>query len=556
MKASPKKKKSYERESPLYPNVTCHEILEMLSAQSLVIDSKIVCDDSVKKLVANSRECSPSVGFIAYQGVSSDLHTFIASAAEKTPPLIIIENRSYLEDLPKAQSWIQVTDARKAWSFASALVQGNPENHLNFTAFTGTNGKSSCVYMTAEIMRAKGLPVMSAGTLGFDLNGIKIDSAHTTPDPDKLYEVLRRALDQGITHVVMEVSSHAIAQNKIAPIQFDTYCFTSFSRDHLDFHKSMTEYLKTKLSPLWHNLKKGAEFYISESVIKSIETLCPDAFKSLPKNLRRAFVFSNIDQGSKQKHSFTSLLPETYYLLNLNSKEELTISMNKGTKENILHFKTPYIGTYANENLAMSLRACARALRCELKELTKITRGLSQIPGRLEVVSTKPVVIVDYAHTPDALEKLLRVTSIHFHARIHLVFGCGGDRDKGKRPHMGHIASQNADFIYVTSDNPRHEDPHEIIKDIMADIPQNEFYSNDGRPRIFCILERNQAIQRAIQGAIKGAAEQAITNSKKPTDIVVIAGKGHETYQIIGDLMEEFDDRDVSLKTLKTLGYV
>jgi UDP-N-acetylmuramoyl-L-alanyl-D-glutamate--2,6-diaminopimelate ligase len=451
----------------------------------------------------DSRKAGPGCGFIAYAGVASDGHNYIAGANAAGAAFIVCE-RPVSEAAVKVPVFV-VTSGRAAWSVLAAAACGSPQNSVTMLGVTGTNGKTSTAWMTRQLLQHAGIPCVMIGTLGAWIGDNFHETKHTTPDPDYFYPMLKHALDAGIRTCVMEVSSHAIAQEKLTPVTYDAAAFTSFSRDHLDFHKDEDDYFATK-SRLFDRMTKpgGTKIFCSrlsrlpasaggdDSIIYGLSSL-NNPYKSCKNQLE-----ISVDR-------------ETL------SGSEITVRGKKGL--------LPYFGAHALENFAAALLLASRVTEKVWDE--KHWSRLSQVPGRLErVTGTKDVdVFVDYAHTPDALEKTLTFLKKYRKRSLLVVFGCGGDRDPGKRPQMGAIACGLADCTFVTSDNPRTEDPAAIIRQILAG-------TTSGQP-VTSIADRREAIAAAIQKA-------------SPGDIILIAGKGHETYQIIGDKVLPFDDREVA----------
>ncbi|MDB2447000.1 UDP-N-acetylmuramoyl-L-alanyl-D-glutamate--2,6-diaminopimelate ligase [bacterium] len=490
------------------------EIVSYLKQVGEYIDSNITSERDVSNVISNSMKCEDDVAFVCYQGTSRDLHDFIPNAISNHTPLVILENPSISKNLSSDINWILVDNARASWAYACSFIQDHPGDHLKITGITGTNGKSSTVFIAGAVFKGVGKKTMTIGTLGFDIDGEKFESAHTTPDPNVLYPLLNKAVVSNVEFVFMEVSSHAIVQEKTAPLKFDAYGFTSFSQDHLDFHSSMTEYFEAKCRPLENNMKENAFFILNQNVHKQ--------YADALKNQYSHTLTKIIGKGS----GFAS------YSFNGN---DLVLE----TEEGKIAFNTPYIGEYANENLLMSLVLASKLLGMPYAKLVKHVDRIPQIPGRLEIVSQKPLVIVDYAHTPDALSNVLKTISLNHPGNITTVFGCGGDRDKGKRPKMAKAAEEYSAKIVVTSDNPRTESATEIIDDILTGF-SNETKNGGG---LDVELDREAAIKLAIK-----QANLDLEASKSQNPIVLIAGKGHEDYQIIGTTKSSFDDRVIAKK--------
>jgi UDP-N-acetylmuramoyl-L-alanyl-D-glutamate--2,6-diaminopimelate ligase len=340
---------------------------------------------------------------------------------------------------------------------------------------------------------------------------------HTTPDPDVLFALLRRAVNEQITTVLMEVSSIALAQERLAPLKFDAVAFTSFSRDHLDFHGSMEEYLAQKLRLFSEHLKLGARIALSRPLVNL-------AAKSSPAHSTDRWSYDG------QAHSATAGFQGVHYSLREASSNGAVYSLHRGV--NVLTGRGPFLSALAWENFTAAL-LLSEAILGRTPD-PRHWANLEAVPGRLERVrsarDTDVDVIVDYAHTPDALEKTLAELRPLTRGKLWCVFGCGGDRDRGKRPEMGLIAGRLADHVLLTSDNPRSEDPQSILDEIARGLDQRPFLS---------FVDRRAAITHAVHHATTG-------------DVVLIAGKGHETYQMIGTNRVPFDDRLEARHALET----
>lgn len=466
----------------------------------------------------DSRKIQRGDIFLAYKGVSSDGHDHIATALGLGAGLLVLEDPSKIPE-GRTPPWVQVPNGRAAWAHLAAKAFDNPQDRLKVLGVTGTNGKTSTAWMAGQLLEARGTPCLIVGTLGAYLAGEFVPTTHTTPDPDVLYSLFAAALDQGVRVVVMEVSSHAIMQEKVGPIRFTAGAFTSFSRDHLDFHGTMDEYFAAK----WR-------FFT--------DLMQPDARMVFADVIDRKMALSEL-KGETVVYGFA---PETKRSV-WHASRALRVTEEEtgfhGTKLQItdgsetLDGEVPYFAKHALENFCAALLLASAAIG-KLPD-PKTWASLPPVPGRLEQVFVKnqPCVIVDYAHTPDALEKTLQVVRLMTKGRLAVVFGCGGDRDKGKRPMMGKIASDCADRIYVTSDNPRTEDPDTIAHEIASGIAD--------KSKCVIDVDRASAIARAVDDA-------------SPDDLIVVAGKGHEAYQIFKDRTITFDDREVAKASLLEKG--
>lgn len=474
---------------------------DTLQQAGLVVNSLALEPSSViSKIQTNSKQVAKGDVFIAYRGIGNDGHRFIDSAIDAGATSIIFESSSHI---PKqvGVNWIQVSDGRKAWSQLMALKYQNPQNQLHFIGITGTNGKTSTVWIIKEFYRALEIPFCSIGTLGIWINDEFRPSSHTTPDPNVFFPLLRELVEKGIETVIMEVSSHALTQGKLDPIKFDATGFTSFSRDHLDYHKDMDDYFNAKWLLFTKHLKEnGFCFFNGNLPIESyqLESIKQDHyFYGYPND--------RVEINDFEIHSLDA------------QENEISIQ----SKAHITNGRIPFKGQFNDENFCLALGVTQKTLGLEIPP--SIWETLRQIPGRLQhtrIDSQDIDIYVDYAHTPDALKQVL-LTLNYYKKPIAVVFGCGGDRDKGKRPEMAKVAEEFADTIIITSDNPRGEDPESILKEIKSG------FSN--KSHVESIIDRRAAIVKSIMEAPKNS-------------IVLIAGKGHEQYQIIGDKTIDFDD--------------
>jgi UDP-N-acetylmuramoyl-L-alanyl-D-glutamate--2,6-diaminopimelate ligase len=489
----------------------------------------------------DSRKCGPDSLFVAIQGQSFDGHDFIEDVLKKGTRIFVIESASAALNSNAEATYFLVNDCRHAWTVLCAEAFGNPQDKLKIIGVTGTNGKTSTVWLIKSLLDSHQIPCLSIGTLGAFFPDSFIATAHTTPDPDQLFWLLDLAQKKGIDHVVMEVSSHSLVQHKVSCIKFSIGIFTSFSRDHLDYHKSMEEYLAAKCLLFDEHLQPTGTMIVNREIA--------DLPTRLPKD-------KNIVFYSTQNAHFYEIQPNflshhhCHLKMSAPCLEGCQITMviqdNNLTDKSQDSFKswTPFFAPHALENL------CAAILTFyTLKGVFPDKSSMEQlppIPGRLEPVSNMtslipkdraPFCIVDYAHTPDALLKTLTIVKSIAPGSVILVFGCGGDRDPGKRPIMGSIAAEICHKVFVTSDNPRSENPLEIIDSIRSGILPHL------AAKVVYEPDRKIAIYQAIEYSL----------TLKPPGTVLIAGKGHETYQIIGKDKVFFDDRLVALQALEKL---
>jgi UDP-N-acetylmuramoylalanine--D-glutamate ligase len=469
-------------------------------------------------VAADSRRVTKDDIFCAIKGAKNDGHALLQDVAE-TSTLLIVERAVDVTTLANA-SIIKVKSTRGAWATLASFFADHPANKLIMVGITGTNGKTSTTWLLREIFTGLGIKSGSIGTLGFFAGEEHIESAHTTPDPDVLYPMLSSFVTKGLTHVVMEVSSHSLAQGKVWPIMFDACAFTSFSQDHLDFHSSMDEYLSAKLLLFSRHLKDGGIPLVHQKVLewpaaKMEMARLPHGYLSYGHHSTSANFRVRSDSNFKQ--GFSRVVVE--------STEDMSSTLT-----------LPMVGDVFCENFSAGLILATQLLNSKLSIISQRI-GPSQIkpvPGRLELVRTsqkpwRPSVYVDYAHTPDALEKSIANLS-STPKSIMTVFGCGGDRDKTKRPIMGDIAARLSSKVTITSDNPRSENPATIIEDILAGVAD--------KSNVESIIDRRVAIRQSIAGC----------TAQTP---ILIAGKGHEPYQIIGSKSFPFSDQKEALAVLE-----
>ena len=500
--------------------------LSVLLGKNLVSDyKKQRLSNERVGLRTDSRSVAKGDIFLAIKGQKSDGHEHLAEAIIKGAGLLILEeppNDAVANANAEAVPWILVNDTRVAWAHLAAAAFGNPEERLTLLAATGTNGKTSTIWMTGELLRAAGVKTVTIGTLGAFFGDIKLPTNHTTPDPDVLYGMLALAVERGFKAVALEASSHALAQGKLAPIHFSGAVFTSFSRDHLDFHLTLDAYWDTKWTLFTQHVKPDAVLGFAGSLPRNLEL----------KNLPGTKVIYRLNASSKSAESAQSAQ-------SAQNKELVVESISssfKGThltlsyENQVTTGEVPYFSAHAVENFAAAALLASAATGRWLDK--NCWTNLAPVPGRLEQVfePNAPAVIVDYAHTPDALEKTLKVLRPLCRAKLIVVFGCGGERDRGKRPLMGEIAEQLADKVIITSDNPRGERPLAILNEIAGGCRQ--------RDKVTLEVDRGKAIAEAIRRA-------------KTEDLILIAGKGHETSQIFADKTVPFDDRLAAKAALK-----
>jgi len=483
-------------------------------------------DPEISSIHFNSREVQPGGLFVAIPGLKFDGHDYIGSAVSRGAAAVVSQRPVALN------VWnIDVENSRKALAVLSSRFYGNPSEKLKIIGITGTNGKTTTAYIIEKILLQAGISVGVIGTLNYRYCGKVFDISMTTPESSDLQRILSEMLTDGVTHVVMEASSHAIFLNRIDACWMDVAVFTNLTQDHLDFHANMKDYWQSKKTLFTEHLGNGPKKDKAIAVINCNDSLGKNLFKELPSALSVGF-----DDGCH-------LWPEII------RKDQTGMEGVISTPEGMFKFETPLIGQYNVENLLCAAGACI-ALGLPLNIIRSGIESVEFVPGRLQSIpnSMDRFVFVDFAHTPDALENVLQTLRTLTTDRIICVFGCGGNRDRKKRPLMGQIAASLANICIITSDNPRFEDPMSIIEDILEGVRKQGLPQYNPDDAIKPTLARGYVIEPDRSRAI----DLAIQISKH-WDMILIAGKGHETYQVIGDQSVPFDDRVIARNALELM---
>lgn len=466
-------------------------------------------DITINGLSNDTRTLAPGDCFLAYPGLESDGRDYMQQACDKQARVIVYE-KDHLTDSQSA--WLKeadiphigVTGLAQRLPHLAAKFYGNPSEHMHIIGVTGTNGKSSIVHGLNQLYAQLHEPVAMIGTLGIGpLNALR-PNTHTTPEPITLQKTLRALQQTGIETLAMEVSSHALTQGRVEAVNIATAIFTNLTRDHLDYHHTMEAYGEAKWTLLTLPSVKQCVVNLDDPwLYERVETLPPS--KLVVGYSIQGRTHSRCDQVL---NGVVSAEPQTF---------EVSWGEERAT------ITTQLLGDFNISNV-LAMLAAVMLDGFTLNSLVDAASAIKGIPGRLEKMSGdgETCVIVDYAHTPDALSHVLKTLKPLCNGRLICVFGCGGERDSGKRAQMGDIASQYADEIILTNDNPRHEDAEHIIKHIQQGV-------HSGVPTAV-VLNREEAIARAITQA-------------QENDWVLIAGKGHETTQIVGDQVIPHDDR-------------
>ena len=485
-------------------------------------------EGDVSAICYNSKNCEKNSLFVAVRGLKFDGHCYIPEAIARGAKFIIHEN-DYTP--PPGVVSIKVANSRRILGLLGKNFYSDPSSHLCLIGVTGTNGKTTVTYLLESILKEAGFRVGVLGTVNYRFNGKVLLAPNTTPESYELQKILREMVDQGITHVVMEVSSHAVDLRRVDDCSFDVGLFTNFSQDHLDYHKTLENYFQAKKRFFDEILPSGKNAHGHAMIINGDDPwgqrLLKEAAADAP------LVTFGIE-------SACDIAVDRYTLTIEGIKAETS------TKERSFTLSSHLIGKFNLYNILAAV-AASRALNIPDEFIQAGVENLHNIPGRLEKISIpgKPDVFVDYAHTEDALLRVLQNLSAFKKEKIITVFGCGGDRDRGKRPLMGNAATTWSDLTILTSDNPRTENPLSIISQIEAGICKSsvkkfspgEIGSDMNEKGYVVIPDRRKAIETAV--FLAGAS-----------DIVLIAGKGHENYQIIGGELFPFDDRHVAKEAL------
>jgi UDP-N-acetylmuramoyl-L-alanyl-D-glutamate--2,6-diaminopimelate ligase len=475
------------------------DVTAALDAAQLLHDRQGTLPATAEAITDDSRRVQPGALFVAVRGTERDGHDYLELARQAGAIGAIVEQA---KRIPAGMPALVVRDGRRAAPLAAAAAYGWPGRDLQFVGVTGTNGKTTTVNMLRHVLDSTRERSASIGTLGIligsDGRSLEGGGGLTTPGPIELQRVLRALVDNGVARVAMEVSSHSLHQRRVDGVQFDAVIFTNFTRDHLDYHGTMEEYFRAKARLVEYLLPHGIVVY----------NLDEKAWAALRTNRRRI--------GFSERVMSAEVHSENVHFGPRGSEWTLAL----GTER--LPVRLPLIGDFNIMN-ALGAAAAAYALGTHTPQIAERLSSLPQVPGRLELLNDAPAVLRDYAHTPDALERALAAVRPFTRGRLIVVFGCGGDRDRGKRPVMGEIAERLADLAIVTSDNPRTENPDTIIDDIESGMHG----TNHER-----ITDRLEAIQRALTLAT-------------PADVVLLAGKGHETYQVRGTTKYPFDEKEI-----------
>jgi len=480
--------------------MTIAQLIGRLPASTRVVGDP---ERDVAGITSDSRRVTPGALFVAVPGERTDGHAYLDVAIKNGATAVVVEEAHAL-NLPEHVTAVAVPDTRRALSSLAAAFYGDPSRAVDVLGVTGTNGKTTTTRMIASILETSGRPCGVIGTVGAHFRDRDWTLENTTPLPPELHSLLAQMRELGAWAVAMEVSSHALALDRVEDVRFRVGALTNVTRDHLDFHQTLEAYAAAK-----HRL-----FAMAQAAVLNVDD----------------------EHGARWFGEVRRRMPALSYSLRGNADIVATAIEPSASGSTFavdgVAMRVHLPGLF-NVSNALAAIGVARTLGLDLETCAQGLDALAAVPGRMQNVTGADInVVVDYSHTPDSLENALIALRETTARALAVVFGCGGDRDRGKRPEMGRIAAAYADRIYVTSDNPRSESPAAIVAEIEAGIGAHPHTIE---------IDRRRAIERAI-------------NESAPGDVVLIAGKGHETYQIIGDQTLPFDDAEVAREALLARG--
>ncbi|MFX4261411.1 UDP-N-acetylmuramoyl-L-alanyl-D-glutamate--2,6-diaminopimelate ligase [Pelotomaculum propionicicum] len=487
------------------------EVLEAVKVRAAAGDPAML----IKGIAYDSRQVEPGFLFVAIEGFKTDGHEYINEAIKRGAAAVVMQREV---SVPADTAWVLTDNTRQALAFISARFYGSPSEKMNMIGITGTNGKTTTSNLVAAVLSAFGLKCGLIGTIHNRIGDRILPVKHTTPESLDLQRLLAGMLTEGVNACVMEVSSHALALHRVDGCAFDAAVFTNFTQDHLDFHENMEDYLAAKLQ-LFGSPEASANKGVRYAVVNADDNHAADFIKASSGRVYTYGVNSPADARAE----------------NIEVKAG-GVSFTVGGRWGRCPLNLKITGMFNVYN-ALAAFTTTAAMGVPVEVIKNVLEDIKGVPGRFELVDAGQdfTVIVDYAHTPDGLENILKTARQLTGARLITIFGCGGDRDRKKRPLMGGIAAGYSDYTVITSDNPRTEDPLKIINEVEDGVKQEA-----GKDRYAVVPDRRKAIRAAVGMA-------------GPGDVVVIAGKGHEDYQIIGTEKFPFDDRLEAAAALEEL---
>lgn len=481
-------------------------VKELMQGIAIKNDISVCATTQITSLCFDSRKVQQGTMFFCIPGETTDGHLYAVSAVQNGALVIVAEHLTEA-NVPH----ILVDDVRAAMFYACANFYHHPEKELKLIGVTGTNGKTSTTFFMKQLLDAMGKKTGLLGTVRNMIGDEILPSTFTTPEPTVLFEVFDKMRKAGVEYVVMEISSHALAQKRVAGLEFEVGVFTNLTQDHLDYHGTMEAYKEAKYQL----------FYQSNIGVYNIDDATGAEFAARACEGKERVTYSAKSNNADIVARDITLHANgvTFFLLTKGALSRVSVS-------------TP--GKFTVYNVTAAVSALS-ALSLPFEEITSHLDKLKNVDGRAQIIQLDKefTVMLDYAHTPDALENILRTVRSYAPGRVVTLFGCGGDRDKTKRPIMGEMAAKYSDFVIVTSDNPRSEKPGDIIADILPGVQQN---TSD-----YIVIENRRE-----------AIEYALVNAKKD-DIILLAGKGHEKYQILSSGTIEFDEEKIVCQIASTL---
>ena len=488
-----------------------------------MIEGNLQCE--VVSITEDSRKVKPGSVFVAIRGEHQNGHEFVRQAQMQGAVGVVVEEEGEETVEPPqgrgSSALIRVKSSRKALGLLASRLYGMPSAHLHMVGVTGTNGKTTVTHLAKVLLETQGHHVGLLGTVGYVFGAERRVASHTTPAPVELQDMLNVMVNARMDVAIMEVSSHALALDRVAGCEFDIVVFTNLTQDHLDFHRTLDEYFQAKL-------RLFTEYAASRQKTGPKRALVNADDERAPMILQHC----SIPTWTFGLHAQADIQAEAIHL----SMEGTEFVVNSPLGR--LMISSRLVGEHNVSNLLAAI-GIALEMGMTVPQIERAVKSVDNVPGRFERINEGQAftVVVDYAHTEDALYRLLRAAQIIKRGRIITLFGCGGDRDPGKRPKMGQTAARQSDLVIVTSDNPRTENAHSILTQIEVGI---QSLSPEERCPYRIIPDRAEAIHAAVSEAKAG-------------DLVLIAGKGHEDYQIIGTQKIHFDDREVARKAIHQL---
>ncbi len=503
-------------------SIKLHKLLDLVG----IIPSLDLIDHEINNISFNSKEVQKGTLFLGMPGLHVDGGKYCVEAIENGAEAAIIGPSAKQKIGSIDRERILVIDDKLDFVFGQIVAEfwNRPSRKLKLIGVTGTNGKTTITFLLEYLLKKLGKKTALFGTLFNRWCGFSEVASHTTDFADKLQKKLNAAVEAESEFAILEVSSHSIAQNRISGCEFEAAIFTNLTQDHLDYHSNMESYFQTKLKLFFPP-------YLKEKHGISVLNYDDPWISKLSSNLekRSSLVSTKITDSEFENDDF-------FFVSDKKFSENGSTCIFHAPKEKIKLF-VPLVGEFNLMNAIQAITILYK-LNFSLKDLSKVIQSFPGTPGRMEKIEidndnvsrSLPTVIIDYAHTPDGLKKVLQSIKKLCRGKLITVFGCGGDRDSGKRPLMGSIAEEFSDHVFITSDNPRSEEPQKIVNDILMGIEKREKITID--------IDRFKAINESIKFA-------------KKEDIVLIAGKGHEDYQILNDRVIDFDDRKIAKKLLQ-----